>query len=301
MRTIGKRLLPALLCVLLCLSGCGRPAAEEPRAPSTQSYGSVIELTFEDALRACTDLIRAEYVERHDHNGSYELEFRVLEVLKGATEAQTIFVYGDNVRVGPANTDGSYPYEKGLEYLLVLERKVSVYQEHDVYLQLGDIYIPLDNYNASMMYHQALKAHAEDADLPASETDFFSYVRQTAAEGKNEKPYLGTDYCRSEDLTEVLAESPFVLQVKVEELLIAGRQKDRETYWCSVQKRLRGETPDGLWVVFPYGAVEIGGEYLMLLNRSSDDSLIYTMTSRVSMIPLTDTASVQTVYRAAAD
>ncbi len=122
------------------------------------------------------------------------------------------------------------------------------------------------------------------------------YARQLALAG-NREPFTGTDYCRSEKIDAVVAASPFILQIRVEELLIGGQRQDRETYWCTVEKPLRGQPQAGIWVVFPYGMATVGGQYLALLDRSSDQSLIYTMTSRVSIIPLEDQGRVNEVLQ----
>ncbi len=129
--TLRKML--ALILSLLCLAGCGRQEARPTPSAPAPSASVVRYLTFEQALAACTDLLQGQFVARHDRGSWRELEFRVTQRLKGATRADTIFVDDTTAQA----------YVPGQEYLLVLERQVSVYQQHDRYIALCSLYLPL--------------------------------------------------------------------------------------------------------------------------------------------------------------
>ena len=161
MKQLGIRIMPILLVLLLMLSACGTQNAKNqtPKADGNAMHEPVAQavvefLTFEDALQRCTDIIRARFVGCHNYETYRELEFDVLEIAKGSTTVKTIYILEQFSTVSVLNTDmlytsGIYEYEIGAEYLLVLERNVSIYQEHERYVQLSDIYIPLSNLSES--------------------------------------------------------------------------------------------------------------------------------------------------------
>lgn len=280
--------------------------ASAPAQPVVEA--SVEYLDFEEAIRKCTDVIRAEFVTYHEYERYRELEFKVLDVMKGSTKENTIYVFEETANIGVNGTDisyvsGTYSYEEGHEYLLVLERSVSVYYDHDRYMQLCDIYIPLADVGNSLMYGRPLSEHLPEAEIMRANTDLTEYIRENIDKAEAGAEFYGTQYSKSDDLAEVVEESSFIMQVRVEELLIVGSYNDTETFRCTVTKRLRGdlsylseeELAEGVLVVFPSGEASVGEEYLLLLNKVDDNSRIFSLSSEISIVYLDDGTSVDII------
>lgn len=260
-------------------------------------------LSFEEAIEQCTDVIRATYVRTHQYEAYSELEFQVDEVLKGATTAETIYVFEVPKLVSLESTDvryvsSSYIYEPGQSYLLVLERNVSIYYEHDRYNLLGDIYIPLANVSNSLMYNESLFSHAEALSITSTQaSNIDSYIGEVISASENVGiDYYGSSFTTSEQISDILAGSSCVYTVDVNNLMVEGELNNSETYLCTVTNVYKGELApeeieEGILIVFFKDSVSAGEEYLVMLNRVDENSRIYTLSSYNSIFSL-DNATI---------
>ena len=304
------------ICVIFCLSACGSSTDQagyadnpdnpgNPANPQPTILAAVEYLDFEDSLQTCTDVIIGQFVRALEYESYNELEFKVVETLKGSTSDDTIYVFEEHIGIGVVGTSysytsGTYNYVPGQKYLLVLERNISVYQEHDRYLQLSDIYIPLSSLSDSMIYNQDIRDHMKEPYKLSTEAELVSYVENIILQAENSRDYYGTEYSQSDDLATVISESGYILQVKVGELIVVGRFADTETYRCSLQETLQGDwsyltkedLDSGIVVVFPRGTVSPGGEYIVLLNKVDANSLIFVLSSRISILQMSEKSFV---------
>lgn len=315
MKRLGLQSLPILFVFILILSACSVKDVTNPQTqvvslelskPTVQA--AVEYLTFEESLQRCTDIISARFMGCHDYETYRELIFDVLDVAKGRTSVETIYVLEQHLISHVIDTDisyisGAYEYEKGSDYLLVLERNVSIYQEHDRYVQLSDIYIPLSNVSESLIYSQKLDEHMKDSTKLSSTDELISYVKEIAQHAESSVDYYGTSYCESHDIKTVVEASDYIFHVKIGELIAIGRYTDTETYHCSIQDYLYGDLSylssqdldAGIFVVFPKGEVSPNEEYLVLLNKVDEYSLIFNLSSKISCIPMSEESTVSTI------
>ncbi|MDR0889592.1 MAG: hypothetical protein LBM28_02970, partial [Oscillospiraceae bacterium] len=76
---------------------------------------------------------------------------------------------------------------------------------------------------------------------------------------------------------------------------------DANVYFCDVSNLIKGDS----YVSFEgrndiavslKGGLEIGGSYLVLCNRVDATSIIYMQSSPVSVIPLSETETIEEIY-----
>ncbi len=310
----GRRYSAIISAALLLgiLTACGDSVPEETlnrEQAQTQDISVTRQrqyLSFEDALVGCTDIIEATYVKTHSHDFYDELEFRVNRVLKGATETETIFVFSELSNVEVTGTDisyvsGTYTYNKDEEYLLILEREVSVYYEHDRYRMFCDIYIPFDDAADSRMYDEDLSAYVSPQNMTSIQT-LSAYIESCIeADGGQAPEFYGTAYVESDNIEDIANASDYIFAIKVGELLTEGAYNDTETYNCAIEDVLSGslseeEISAGILVVFFNDAgVQPGDEYIVMVNRPGETSRIYALSSRNSILSLSSKAEIQDI------
>ena len=301
-----KKLCLCLATVIFLLWGCA-PITNDEFSSQQEPVEEILYeeerefLTFDEAVERSTDVVIATFIEERSYNGYKEQEFRIKKVLKGATTASTIYVYTTPAYVTLENTDITYTsgknvYEAKAKYLLVLERHVSVYNEHDRYLPLGDIYMPIKQLEESKMYGQPLTDNSTLSAITSS-TDTLKYIETLAADSAGSVPFYGKEYAESDDLDEIADCATHILHVKVNSLLAKGASGDRETYRCYVKESLKGSVAENnIFVVFFPGQVEEGKEYIVLVSRSGDTSLVFTLAAKQnSVIAADDAESVSAV------
>lgn len=263
----------------------------------------MVYLSFEEAIELSTDVISATFVSYHEENNRFELEFEVNDVIKGSTSEETIFVSQSYVNVSVGGTDlsyvsGTYNYEPDQEYILVLVRDISPYYTHDKYVFVTDIDIPLAEGRNVYMYNEDLTKHSP----LDSNANILSYVQDTVMNTTSvSREYYGHEYVDSDDLKTILAGTDYVLHVKVEELEVEGIYNDTDTFRVSIKEVLKGdlsqaELDSEIFVVVFKGDVTVGGDFFLLLHRLEEDSLIYTLSSRNSVIPVSETQEVDALH-----
>ena len=204
---------------------------------------------------------------------------------------------------------GSYNYVPGHKYLLVLQCKTSVYYDHDRYMTLGGIFMPLDDEIGLYMYGEPLTRHIEAKDMfSAGNSGALSDISALCSTLPPPEP-VRKDYSEATKLPAVVTEADYVLEVSVDRLRTIGELNNTETYVCTIQNALKGNISEAelaewnqqIYVVFFPGDAEIGETYLLALNRSGEASRIFTMSSRNSVYAPKDAPAVQRAIDAAAD
>lgn len=288
-----KRWLCGLLLLVLLGTGC---AAQPYAARRTAVHDRVYQLdetylSFEDSLSLSTDIVAAEFLGYDEQELYTELAFRVEEVLRGeAQPGETLFVFElpavveltDELRY----TTGEDDYVPGARYLLVLEREVSVYFAHDRFHLLGNSRIPLTDGAACTRYGQPLSATSA---LPAEATGLEVEAAVAAACAALPAPEMpARRYTTSDDPDEIAAASEDILVVTTLEALPPGKLNGTQSYRCRVEAVRRGGTAAGetVIVVFFADTVAAGETVLVLANRSHPDSLVYTLSSARSVLPV---------------
>ena len=302
-----------ILAALLVLTGCSvtdvpaqmPEAAETAHAPEAAELTPVpapeetvswisatIEyLTFEEAVSRCTDVLVGAYLGQEEADGQKKYSFSVEERLKGATEAESICVYAEKAHVDAtehsgAYVSGEYAYTPGTRYLLILERHRSVYYDEDRYLQVGDVFLPLEGGEEPRMYDAPIGDHWS-CPSPERAAD---YVRQLIAEDPTASPEVyGTRFIEAKSFAEAEEAADLVLRVRVGKLLVTGRGVPTELYACRILECRKGDLDylEGnldVMVTFPAGAAEPDREYWICVNKPDELSRIFVPVSAENSI-----------------
>ena len=127
-------------------------------------------LTFEDACELATDVVVATFTGCRPYGAATEFSFTVKERLLGnAPEQINVYVMGttvfvDDASVGNYNQQEMFLYHD-TDYLLVLDHRVSIYNEVDIYQFVCNIAIDVSNIESGKMYNQPISAHSSKFDF----------------------------------------------------------------------------------------------------------------------------------------
>ena len=268
-----------------------------------RSMGDRDIVSFETAADMCTDIIVATFINKQSYptfgeNSSSELfteyEFSVDKILKGETTTNSIYLFDANdwvfvEGINDSYQEGNIEYVAGEKYLLFLERHICVDYDHDQYLILGDLYMSLSSLSESTMYSQPISEHSSYDFQNTTTEDLLLYIEDIAAKS-NSRKYYGKKYSISQSIPEIIAESEQIFKVTVDFKFIEGVYIPIDTYFCTVNYIYKGDVllndpeygdlADSIQIGFPKGSVKEGEEYIVLLNRVSEGSTIYSRSSK---------------------
>ena len=294
----------ALSLAALILTGCVKKPIEQSPEPSdtpseipieepkqTFPGGPVGEQTstnysFVEAVEHSDTSVIAEFVSYSILDRSTaEYVFDVREVIRGETE-KTIRIFELHINVnmsGYSYVKGTDKFTVGREYVLILERHDSLFEDFPTYGSSADIYIPADDIGSGRVNGELISEQFDG--------DIIAYIREAPP---NERPVWHT---KSEDIAEVIGFSDIVMEVTITEKAYTGRG-----YSIEVISVLEGEMPhkmgDGnVWINFVEGSVEIDGHYLVMVKEVDPPSVVYTQSSLRSVISMEDTEAVAEVMR----
>ncbi len=220
----------------------------EPR--QTVASGQ-LQLSFEEMLAASTNIVVATYTGERETHGIYEdLTFSPERQIKG-TGLEAEF----HVR-NPDGTAGGYA--QGETYCLLLEKHVSVYNPYDVYVPLRST--PLKG------------GEAESLE---------TVLAQTVDTSKT----VGRAFIESDDLSEIVRNSPLVAEVVPTALTGSNENNRTERYACDVRSVWKGRIPASeAEILFTAGTVAVGEPYIVLL-ADPDGAVYYVLSSKKSVYP----------------
>lgn len=231
------------------------------------SEADVIELTDLEVMSNATHIVDAIYIGEQASTYGSELIFEPVSVLKGMLEGddQNLIYVQPLTTFSSAsefNTENSVPYVEGQEYMLFLEKNISVYYEHNKYVQIGEMIIAADDDQWEEYHTTASNVVAQTEDITPS-----SY---------------GVKYSDSTELTELVDFSSNIFVVEVTGIYANSTIAPTTVYNCTVNKVIRGmPAEDGnILITFFNDTVETGGEYLVLLADASETAPVYTLSSQ---------------------
>ena len=233
------------------------------------SHEDAIEFSEFEAISCATHVIEATYVGEYKTKNGIEFIFKPVAEIKGVLDsADQALIY-----VLPRTRDSSVivgeydvPFRENDEYLLILEKHISVYYEHNVYIQIGR---PI----GSSDYSEWDKS--------------YTYASEIASSNQNEAPsWYGVDFSHSTDLSSVVDFSSNIFVVNIDGIYAESTVAPTTVYYCSVQKTIRGMPVENgnILITFFNGDVEIGEEYLVLLADSTDTAPIYTLSAQKNSV-----------------
>jgi len=239
---------------------------------------------FEDACKLATDVVVATFLgNRHYGLNTVEYSFAVKERILGDAPdqinvyVQAVTVFVDSAAVGEYNQQEVGMYH-GVDYLLVLDHRTSIYNNTDIYQFICNIAIDASNIEESRMYNQSIYPHSNQFDF--SKADFqqvFEYVKELV---KDNTPSVQID--KTPPVIEIIKNSTDILVVKVGkcEQKVVNAFRDTGYYTCTVNETLLGSVKPGTTVeiLFRNEDVTEGDEIVVALNNPNGTSF-YKITS----------------------
>lgn len=242
----------------------------------------VINLDFSDAVSDCYAVVTAKcsgLLLNEDDERVYE--FTLENKISGGEMPETFRVSMPKgsflCEDGTAFTSNDMIYKTNGRYFMPLKKDASVFYDYDLYYPTAQIFAELneaDNFIDAKIQGGSLT----EATGVQSFTDLAQKQRITCSQANEE---TGTPFSRSDDISEIVSETEYILEVEVSDIDYNGAD-DRTTYKCTVTDSLKasGSAPTQINAVLPKDSAEIGGKYLLLLNRCGDDSYMFVISSR---------------------
>lgn len=164
-------------------------------------------------------------------------------------------------------------YEKGNEYIFILQHIRNVYEDN--YVIMNNAYIPLDD-------NKQCQIICEDI----CETDVVNYIEKykLISNVGNGNEY-SIEYIEDDSYSSVWTETPYIAKVRLIDMCRSTENVD--VYVCTLIKNIKGviNTDDNNQILIPFfkNTVGEGEECVVCLNCETDDSVIYTLSSKNSV------------------
>lgn len=186
--------------------------------------------------------------------------------------------------IGKTNTD----YEVGDSYIFILQHVKNVYEEF--YMIVSDAHIPMDEASNSTV----LSMRPEGIDNCAEYVDTYEFK---SLKGKGHE--LSIDYINSEKMEDIVSDSKYVVVVEPQELYRTTEVVD--VYSCSVKEVMKGDltTDEKGEIIIPFfkSSVEKGKTYIVSLNSDAEDTIIYTLSSKNSVMEKGKMKEIKNILR----
>lgn len=255
----------------------------------------IVYLTFEQTIDAATNIVQAKYIEMEDLGTYYELLFNIEKQYKGNITEDYLYVHCEksyvNVPEKGYNFDNLGEYVTGKSYILLLERHISVYYEHDIFLILSGTYLPVDNLEKLHIYGQeALTAHSS---IKESDTETFQQFENYITKKVDESPlkgksYYGTAFIDSGDIEVIVKDSEYVVRLKPKTQGDGVASGKTAIYDCEVIKQYKGILDvENIKVKFLLNTVDMNSEYIVAINDSAVSGL-YILSSKNSVMSVNE-------------
>lgn len=304
-----KRWLWVILCTMfssVLLISCAASPASAPESSSETPNRSTMQqigeqaagITFADQLEWSDSILEARFLYEEDY-GLYQLYyFEPLRQIRGRIDEQAFAVRYvcqsvEFTESGPRGERAPYSFKPGHEYLLLLERFVSVTQPRDYYCIIGD--------------HIYEKPDAAGEAVEAYQHRLTDIAQAVEGIPLQSPPYTGKDYIRSEEPEALAAGSNYIVKAQVVESSGGNELNDTQWFYCRFTEvyKFRGPVPEGnVEVIFPAGRVSPGDECFLLLTYPDNvwpentPAPFYIMSSKHSIYRLDDPV-VEKILRAA--
>ncbi len=254
----------------------------------------VAYLTLEQIIDNSTHIVEAKHIESSS-SGKYLIhKFMTVSQIKGKVEDEYIYVYDTVGNSYVSDIGVSYKsnveYKKGENYILMLEKTVSVYYPTDVYMTYSGLYLPLNNIKALKIYgKENLKKHsAADNTVFESKNSFVEYVDRLAKEDKTTVTHVGEEYTKSSEHSVILQEAEYVVKIRPVFLDEKRSNEFSELYDCEVLRAYKGIiSKEKIQIRLFTDSVEINKDYIVAINDTSIKDL-YILSSKNSMFDVTE-------------
>lgn len=260
-------------------------------------------ISFEQTLAEATDVVIAEYKGFREAEDDFMLyKFSVYDRIYGnAPDEIEVSISKPILKTIENDNDVQYStvdigFEKGTEYILVLERgdRNIVYKKTVPYLLLNEIIINTEDFSKSSMYCKPINEHTEGITFSdeLTKADLISYIHEKTKNNVRELSPTQS-YIDSDDIDTIVSESPDIIKVKINKLNYTTRTAifDTDFYWCTVEEVLKGDLSVGqtVGVIFFADTVRQGKEYIVavnVINEKSDNTKVCYFTSKNNLYGL---------------
>jgi len=278
---MSKKIIIASICALLLSLIVVAALVFFPVPQERALEGSLRDkYSFDEIVERSDYIVIAEYLSsKIDMHGELSFEFTIKDVLQGDAPEKAIHVYSSS----------NVLFQPGDDYLLVLVKYDTLFDVYPKFVLLGDTYIPVAEISVSTMY---------DEPIPVEKIESLLQKRnsvQLQSFDEEEKSY--TD---ATDFPSIIQESDFIMEIKVLNMEVEGVYHNGNTYNCEVLNVQKGNLIDaypnnGIMITLMKGSVTEGGTYIVMINQVDEHSLIYSQSSMKSVIPLSDTKTINEV------
>lgn len=293
-----------LVFIMLFIGACAGPStpagtpkptiidlsAQATRIYSDEVYIDAESVSLEQMIEYATNVVKAECVQTIYNGRTYEHTFEIRKQYKGEiAEKQIHITINEGADVHMMDKGYSYTrqnkYYPGYTYILLLGCRRSVYYERNKFSAKQDIYIPVENVWEASMYNRPIH---ENSRLTQTQTKSFGIVEQhiirECAACSSEGNYTGKEYIHSDNLSDILTQSPYVLQVEIVSFRTDQMEDGlAECYDCKVLKTYKGNVKEEVSVNFFADTVSIGERYIVALT-SGISAKYYQFSAKDSLI-----------------
>ncbi len=307
-KKIMKRILPVFFFLLM---GCSGKKAEmqiypvvldfsENNKKTVRTESLVLPVTFSEAVALSDSIGIAEYIDCKENEETIEYRFKIIESLKGELEERiNLFDYPRTVWVteeGRKYEVDSSVYETGKQYLLIMNKSESLFDDYPHYIPVTDVYIPMHAIETGSLQGKSISESYGIEDEMELRAALSSIPYSIAEQGGLEKLYT-----EAEDYETIIKESEYVLEVEVSSVKSEGKDNG-DFYFCKVLNILKGENPliieegtEGLQIKFLKNSVEIGGRYFVIINHVTETSYLYLQSAKNGVIDVEESEKVEEV------
>jgi len=141
-----------------------------------------------------------------------------------------------------------------------------------------------------MYDNTVISAHAS-----SSFEETFSYVSSYLADCPDSPDAVGTDYIRSSVLSDIVEGTSVIVTVTPTEYIGGSDNNDTDRYLCRVEHRIKGAVGDTMNIIFYKDTVEIGTQYVVMVEPLSESSSYYILSSKSSVYPASDKNTLQQI------
>lgn len=274
-----KKIFIILICMcLICACGKQDVSNNEKKTVVPSSEAIYMNLSFEDIVKRSDVVVLAEYVEKTEDNNMTEFLFNVREVLCGEVGEEQIHLCtfpgtGYIEETGYSFETGQEKYEKGGQYILILERDSFIFYDYDRYQEAGDLFLEPDS---GKFFLNGVKINAESTD---SLLDNIRKLYNESEHDKNEKKHYDSEF------DEMLAEADTIAVVKVLSEGTKAEVHNGVRYDCSIEEIIKGKevvSQNGsIVLVLEEGKVKKDGSYIIGFSAADPDSPGYIYVQEV--------------------
>ena len=247
-----------------------------------------MDISLSEAVQGSNLIVKGVYAGPVECTTHIDHTFDVTQLMYGDYDNDSLAVceYPDlPLRFGGAE------YKIGDEYLLILEKNVSVYREHDRFYPVAGLFVPLSCDGPVIMQEKEI---GEEGIALAENPE--EQLARMLPNRSGLDAYSGTEFVPSIEIDKVDVQSSHVLEVIIGDILNENENLGTTCYECEVLNVYSGcGTAEQVFINFFTGSVEPGRNYLVAVNQVEPDSLVYALAAKENAVFAMNSAEADTM------